>query len=276
MFSKNLIFRFIFMIALMTIMLLAAGCSKDSTTGPDETHFEAVGLMLRQNGVDIVTYENGTVSGEIEVEEGLSTTLISVRFIDEDGVEGVPEGDEYSLSLNIEDDNIASIVQHAGEDWAFHVKGESHGHTDLTISILHGDHADFESAPIEIHVAEPGGEKEAVGLIIIEEDTGDTLVTVNQGSVTGDIQVAAGDTTDHLVVFFLDEDGETFQPDPDEHSLEYLNANAAVAEAMQHAGEAYELVVAGKQAGSTTFVVRLLHDGTPEFDTPDIPITVTQ
>ncbi|MCB0295307.1 MAG: hypothetical protein KDG51_08710 [Calditrichaeota bacterium] len=232
--------------------------------------------MLRQNGVDIVTYENGTVSGEIEVEEGLSTTLISVRFIDEDGVEGVPEGDEYSLSLNIEDDNIASIVQHAGEDWAFHVKGESHGHTDLTISILHGDHADFESAPIEIHVAEPGGEKEAVGLIIIEEDTGDTLVTVNQGSVTGDIQVAAGDTTDHLVVFFLDEDGETFQPDPDEHSLEYLNANAAVAEAMQHAGEAYELVVAGKQAGSTTFVVRLLHDGTPEFDTPDIPITVTQ
>ncbi len=257
------------------LVILATGCGSDSTAPPEEDeHFEAVGLKLRQNGVDVVTYENGVVTGEIEVEEGLLTTLISVRFIDEDGNEGIPEEDEFSMALNIEDEDIASTVQHAGEDWSFHVMGNEHGHTDLTISVIHGDHPDFESAPIEIHVEEHGGEREPVGLVIIEEDSGDTLVTVNEGVVTGSISVAAGDTTDHLVVFFLDEDGETFQPDPDEHSLSYINADAATAEAMQYEDAAYEMVVVGKQTGSTTFVVRLLHDGAPEFDTPNIPVTV--
>ncbi len=276
MLRKNLTIIYRYIATLIMLVVLAVGCSEDSTAPDDDHHFEAIGLTLRQNGVDIVSYENGAVTGEIEVEEGLTTTLISVRFLLEDGTEGIPEDDEFSLRLNIEDESIASIVQHAGEDWSFHIKGESHGHTDLTISVLHGDHADFESAPIEIHVEEHGGEEEPVGLIILEEDTGDTLITVNNGTVTGSLSVAAGDTTDHLVVFFLNDEGETFQPDPAEHALTFINADAATAEAMQHEDEAYEMVVVGKQAGSTTFVVRLLHDGTPEFDTPDIPVTVTQ
>lgn len=277
MLQKNLTVIFRYLAVLTALIILTAGCSKDSTSpDDDEDHFEAVGLTLRQNGVDIVSFENGAVTGEIEVEEGLTTTLISVRFLKDDGTEGVPDDDEISLGLNIADESIASIVQHAGEDWSFHIKGESHGHTDLTISILHGDHADFESAPIEIHVEEHGGEEEPVGLIVLEEDTGDTLITVNNGTVTGSLSVAAGDTTDHLVVFFLNDEGETFQPDPAEHSLTFINADAATAEAMQHANEAYEMVVVGKQSGSTTFVIRLLHDGVPEFDTPDIPVTVTQ
>lgn len=156
MFSKNIIFHFIFITVLMTIMLLAAGCSKESTTGPDETHFEAVGLKLRQDGVVIVTVQNGVVTGAIEAVEGASTNEIAVIFIDEDGLEGRPEGAEYALSVNIADGAVASLEQHAGEDWSFHIKGEAVGQTEITIGLLHGDHADFESAPIGISVVAPG------------------------------------------------------------------------------------------------------------------------
>jgi hypothetical protein len=275
MFERNSKQIFNLITVLTALVILGAACSEDNPTPLNEDHFEAVGLKLRQNGVDIVTVANGQVSGEIEAIEGLTTTLISVRFIDEDGDEGIPQGDEFGLNLNINDESIATIVQHAGEDWSFHVKGEAHGEASLTVSLLHGDHADFESPPIPIHVAEPGAEKEAVGLVIIEEDSGDTLVTVNVGAVSGRISVPAGQTSEHLAIFFLDENGETFQPSPAEHALSYINANAAIAEAKQFENETYEMIVEGKQAGSTTFVIRLLHAGDPEFDTPDIPVTVT-
>ncbi len=260
---------------MFAILALALSCSKDSTkTDDDEDHFEAVGLKIRQNGVDIVSYQNGQVNGEIEAQEGLTTTLLSVRFIDGEGNEGVPQGDEYSMLLTIQNGAIAGIVQHAGEDWSFHIQGKAAGHTTLTIAILHGDHADFESAPIPVHVEGGGMHGEPVGLVLIEEASGDTLAKVDAGVVTGQINVAAGQASGHIVTHYFDDQGVFFQPDPAEHSQEYTVADTTIAVVESHGGETYELEVEGKSAGSTTFRILLRHAGNPEFETPDIPILV--
>lgn len=255
-------------------LVFALSCSKDSTKPDDEDHFEAVGLKIRQNGVDIVTYLNGQVNGEITVQEGLTTTLLSVRFIDERGNEGVPRGDEVSMLLTIQNQAVAGVVQHAGEKWSFHIQGKAAGHTTLTIAILHGDHADFESAPIPVHVESGGAHGDPVGLVLIEEASGDTLVRVDAGAVSGQINVAANQASGHIVSYYFDAQNVFFQPEPAEHSQEYSVADTTIAVVESHGGETYELEVKGKSAGSTTFKILLRHAGNPKFETPDIPIQV--
>ena len=127
-------------------------------TEHEEKHAEAVGLIIRSSGEEIVRYENGEVEGEIEVGHGLKTALLSVRFIAEDGDLFTPdEDDDYALDWEIADASIAE-VEHQAEDsaWAFQIIGLAEGQTTIRIKINHEGHADFVSPEIEIHVEESG------------------------------------------------------------------------------------------------------------------------
>ena len=127
-------------------------------TEHEEEHAEAVGLIIRSSGEEIVRYENGEVEGEIEVGHGLETALLSVRFIAEDGDLFTPdEDDDYALGWEIADESIAE-VKHYAEDsaWAFHIIGLAEGQTTIRIKINHEGHANFVSPEIEIHVEERG------------------------------------------------------------------------------------------------------------------------
>lgn len=154
-------FKSISTLSVFALALFIAGCGDDNPVDPDhedEVHAEAIGLIIRSSGAEIVHYENGEVEGEIAVGHGKETALLSVRFIAEDGDLFTPHADEgWSLDWEIADESIAEVEHHAEDSaWAFHIVGLEEGQTTIRIKINHGDHADFVSQEIEIHVSEDG------------------------------------------------------------------------------------------------------------------------
>ena len=145
----------------MSFALLAAGCGDDDNpvnAHQGEEHAEAIGLIIRNSGAEIVRYENGKISGEIDVGHGKETALLSVRFIAEDGDLFTPHTDDgFSLGWEIADETVAKVDWHPEDGaWAFHIVGVADGKTTIRLKINHEGHADFVSMPIEIHVSDDG------------------------------------------------------------------------------------------------------------------------
>ena len=154
-------FKSISALSTFALVLFIAGCGDDDNpvdSEHEEEHAEAVGLIIRSSGEEIVRVESGQVTGEIEVGHGKETALLSVRFIAEDGDLFVPdEDDDYALDWEIADESIAEVEHHAEDSaWGFHIIGLAEGQTTIRIKINHGGHADFVSPEIEIHVSEDG------------------------------------------------------------------------------------------------------------------------
>jgi len=80
-------FKYIKILSVLSLsfLLFIIGCGDDNPVEPEETHFEAIGLYIISGGDTLVTYEAGVVSGEITVNQGDTTALLSVKFITEDG-----------------------------------------------------------------------------------------------------------------------------------------------------------------------------------------------
>jgi hypothetical protein len=147
----------VLLVAAVAFTLAACGDDDNPVDSDHDEHAEAVGLVITDSGAEIVRDERGTVTGEIEVGVERETTLLSVRFLAEDGDLFVPEDDHYSLGFEIADESIAEIEWHEEDGkWAFHVVGHAAGETTIRLKIMHDDHADFVSRPLEIHVTEGG------------------------------------------------------------------------------------------------------------------------
>ena len=148
-------------LSIFALALFMASCGDDDNpVDPDhhDEHAEAIGLIVRDSGTEIVRVESGDVTGEIEVGHGKETALLSVRFIAEDGDLFTPDEDEdYALGWEIADESIAEVDQHAEDGaWNFHILGLEEGETTIRIKINHEGHVDFVSPEIEIHVSEGG------------------------------------------------------------------------------------------------------------------------
>ena len=146
-------------LALLVLVLFMVACGDDNPVDPDindEIHAEAWGLVIFTSGQEIIRYENGEVEGQIDVGHGKETSLLSVRFIAEDGELFTPDpAGGWSLAWDIADESVASVEQHEEDGaWNFHIVGLEEGQTTVAFKINHGDHADFVSKEIAIDVVE--------------------------------------------------------------------------------------------------------------------------
>ncbi|MGD8307720.1 MAG: hypothetical protein PVF17_13765, partial [Ignavibacteria bacterium] len=144
--------------------------------------------------------------------------------------------------------------------------------------VVHEGHNDFRSGQIPVRVEhDEDAHGEPIGIMLKDEESGDTLVTVNNQdiTVTGSIEITAGDTTDHIEVVFFDESGNEFQPEVPDHSITVGSNNTNVAGITgQDPGEPFAFKVNGMIAGSTTLTIELLHEGTVEDTFSGIPVNV--
>lgn len=108
--------------------------------------------------------------------------------------------------------------------------------------------------------------------------SGQTIVEqLPDQDVTGSITVQAGQETALISIFFIDHDGEEFQPEDDDDSLGYTFSASGVAEFEQHAEDGkWSFHIHGEAAGTTNLTLRLMHDDHSDFDSQAITVTVTQ
>ncbi len=150
--SNLKIFRFA--IAVFSLIFLSS-CSEENPAEPQESHFQAEGLVLYLNGLqEIKIFQNQFISAKrkIELLNGEITDLYEIKFLDENGNEFEPPDDEdFSLDWEVTDTNIITIEQLTG-DWSFRIDARNSGSTDFKLMVKHIDHNGFISPQIPVEV----------------------------------------------------------------------------------------------------------------------------
>lgn len=141
----------------------------------------------------------------------------------------------------------------------------------LALWTLLGTGACSDPAGLDDH-AEPEGVVLRIGGQTVASYDGDTR------QWTGDLSVAAGQSTAQITVVFVDHDGDPITVDSDSY-LEVDVANAAVAAFNPTTQGAFTGVLQGKAAGQTTAVFKLMHGavgaGHSDFTTAPVAVRVT-
>lgn len=152
--NNKTLFNNLFLYSVLGLFITVSACSNSTSSEDHDEHSEPEGFVLTMNGADIVTQlPGGTISGEIELEPGEETDLITIHFIAEDGDRFQPEEPEYSLGFEFEDSGIAEFEQHTEDGkWSFHIHAEAAGITDLRLKLMHNNHSDFTTQDIHVHV----------------------------------------------------------------------------------------------------------------------------
>ena len=105
---------------------------------------------------------------------------------------------------------------------------------------------------------------------------GQTLVEqLPDQDVTGEIELVPGQETDLITVYFLDHDGEQFQPDDDELSLGYAFDDEGIVEFEQHAEDGkWSFHLHAEAEGNTNMRIRLMHGTHSDFTSQNIHVHV--
>lgn len=144
-------------ILFVLIALSLVSCEKDADDH-DHDHFEPTEWSIKNNGVVYLEIINGEISSEFNSSFLLGVNQLSedydILFRNEDGKIVEPDDDEYSLSWEIDDPSIAEFRFESGKegDFEFKLFGITNGTTNLTLKVMHGDHADIISPKIPIIV----------------------------------------------------------------------------------------------------------------------------
>ncbi len=103
----------------------------------------------------------------------------------------------------------------------------------------------------------------------------DLITQLPGGTITGEIELAPEEETDLITIFFIDDDGDRFQPDEPEYSLGYEFESAGVAEFEQHDEDGlWSFHIHAETAGITDLRLKLMHNGHSDFTTQDIHVHV--
>jgi hypothetical protein len=95
------------------------------------------------------------------------------------------------------------------------------------------------------------------------------------GTISGEFELAPGQETDLITLFFLDADGDEFQPQEDEYSLGHEFEDAGIAEFEQHTEDGkWSFHIHSEAEGITDLRLMLMHSGHSDFTTQDIHVHV--
>lgn len=137
---------------LLVILGLGISSCSDNPVVPDDEEIEAAGLVVLDNGMEIVRAEKGIVTGQFEVKRGSISGHYTLNFLDENGDILVITDPDYTPGETIADPSVAEIVRDEPGEWNFHIRGLKEGSTTIRLTIKHGGHDDFISPEIPIIV----------------------------------------------------------------------------------------------------------------------------
>jgi hypothetical protein len=223
-------------------------------------------MVLYDSGIEVARILRGITTDTLITTEGGMTSHLDVKFIDEnEKIINAPDTEHHNLDWEIDDPTIAGIWQHEGEEGSFeiHLEGLKEGETMIEFFVMHEGHADYRSGkfPVRIDHKDENVHGAPVGLELIDEESGNTLVTVNNDNVSTSLSVAVNETTDHIEVEFFDSNNITFQPEVPPHSLLVESSDTGVlAITGQSENEPWAFKIEGKSVGSATITIKIMHD----------------
>ena len=260
-------------LALMT----SSGCEDNPANpgnGPVCEHVDADGLLVETSAGTLLLHQwEGTVSGEIEVDEGETLSGLQVWFLDADSVRTRPTAAcvEHVLRWTVGDTSIVELAAVSGEPWAFDLHGREEGETTVRLLVEHGGHVDFTSLPLSVHVLHHDGEhSEPEGVVL--RAAGLEVVRAAEGVVTGSLSAATGQLGGEISVFFLDADDDEFVPDDPDIELRVEIADDGIVTATVDDDWTFRLT--GVVEGTTTLQIVVWHDGHADYTSPAIVVDV--
>ncbi len=112
---------------------------------------------------------------------------------------------------------------------------------------------------------------------VLENESGTVVYREFEGAVTGSVALAVGDTLE-LSVHFLDNEGNEIEhEEEDVLSVSENDTSVALVEVEDLEGDHHEMEihVIGKNTGSTSFKLQLMHDGHADYtSTNNVPVFV--
>ncbi|MEX0610008.1 MAG: hypothetical protein WD016_07385 [Balneolaceae bacterium] len=105
---------------------------------------------------------------------------------------------------------------------------------------------------------------------------GTTIVEqLPEQSLTGEIELAPGEETDLITVYFLNHDGDEFQPQDNEYSLGYEFDDEGIVEFEQHAEDGrWSFHLHAEAKGVTDMHIKVMHGGHDDFTSSGIHVHV--
>ncbi|MBO6524620.1 MAG: hypothetical protein JJ971_12385 [Balneolaceae bacterium] len=94
-------------------------------------------------------------------------------------------------------------------------------------------------------------------------------------TLTGEFELAPGEETALITIFFIDHDGDEFQPDEPEYSLGAEFETDGIAEFEQHEEDGkWSFHIHAEAEGITDMTLMLMHNGHSDFNSQDIHVHV--
>ncbi|MGN8225897.1 hypothetical protein [Gracilimonas sp. BCB1] len=93
--------------------------------------------------------------------------------------------------------------------------------------------------------------------------------------ITGEFELTPGQETDLITIFFLDHDGDEFQPEEDEYSLGHEFEDQGIAEFEQHSEDGkWSFHLHAESEGITDLTLMLMHNDHSDFSSQHIHVHV--
>lgn len=129
------------------VSIFAVSCKK----AHDHDHMDIAGFRVVLNN-EVVAQQNGTtVTGNLSIVQGQASGEMTVEFLDPEGfILNITDND---FRLQVDPVNTSVLTAQAGSGrWGFRLTGITTGSSTITIKLMHGSHADFESRPVSVNI----------------------------------------------------------------------------------------------------------------------------
>jgi len=147
-------------ILLVAAMLLLSGCGQDYLTAPARDSKPCLNCMkLKINGSEIVTVDDGKITGYLTVGENDIIGPVYVEFYDSKNDRLETGNGKYKLEWTIGDVSYVKLEKYGTQtEIAFSVQGKKVGNTQVKFQLMNGGddemQPEFESPKILIKVEE--------------------------------------------------------------------------------------------------------------------------
>jgi hypothetical protein len=139
-------------LVMMALVGLVSACSSGGPTDPVEDDLVVGGLVIRDNGVNVASVLGSQVTGELQGQEGTTGSLLSIIFVDDEGVQFVPFANEI-MDVTVADESIAIFIQEG--TFTGKVTSKTEGATTMTFRFLQAGTPIYTSPPVPIMVFGP-------------------------------------------------------------------------------------------------------------------------